>query len=528
MRRLPVPSVIKDVFDDPVARTGLFVGAIALAAAALDPKVWGPALPSVQAAVRERPQVEVVTLLAAVVSSGILLLGGAIGDTARARPIVLWGLVVELLASVVSLLVPSGPLFVATRLLGYAASAFVIPVSIALVATSYQGIARATAIGLAYGAYSAAGAAAPILLQLIPDQRAPAFIVAIVVCGVAIWFVRNRIPELTRPTTAERPYVVGTAIWAFGIITLTVGITWIGGGLDNPVRWALVIGGFAVIGLGVVHDRRGRQPTAGPVRIDRRPVAVAIFVGIVIAIAQTVPMLELPLYFRFVMGFGPVAAVVAVAPLFAALVLAGPVAGYLLSHYSPRTLVGAGVIAVGLANLALFLASTPSVSYLAFVVPCLLIGAGFVIATTVRTAIIFASVPRGLPATAAALNESSISVGNRVGIVLVTAIVADRALAAYTASVAGLPQDEAQRAISAFRDLLTAVGTPSFSQVASAVNPADVRPFLEAYASGVRAAFALGGLAAVLGGAVAWIALGRRDPLTSVWEHSDEREPAGG
>ena len=41
-----------------------------------------------------------------------------------------------------------------------------------------------------------------------------------------------------------------------------------------------------------------------------------------------------------------------------------------------------------------------------------------------RTAIIFASVPRGLPATAAALNEASLAVGNRIGIVLVTAIVA--------------------------------------------------------------------------------------------------------
>ena len=56
--------------------------------------------------------------------------------------------------------------------------------------------------------------------------------------------------------------------------------------------------------------------------------------------------------------------------------------------------------------------------------------------------------PRGLPATAAALNESSIAVGTRVGIVLVTVIVAETALATYPASVVALPADEAQRAIS--------------------------------------------------------------------------------
>ena len=117
----------------------------------------------------------------------------------------------------------------------YAAASFVIPVSIALVATSYQGIARATAIGLAYGAYGAAGGVAPILLQLVPGSRAPAFIAAIVACGGAIWFARGPGPG-PHPTDDSRSGRTwsGTAIWAFGIITLTVGITWIGGRLGQP------------------------------------------------------------------------------------------------------------------------------------------------------------------------------------------------------------------------------------------------------------------------------------------------------
>jgi hypothetical protein len=252
-------------------------------------------------------------------------------------------------------------------------------------------------------------------------------------------------------------------------------------------------------------------------------VAVAVFVGIVIAIAQTAPMMQLPLYFHLVLGYGPVLAMVAVGPLFGALIVAGPVAGILLTRFAPRTLVGAGVVAVGLADIALWLVATPTAGYLAFVVPCLLVGAGFVIATTVRTAIIFASVPRGLPATAAALNESSLAAGNRVGIVMVTAIVTQVAIQTFTASVAGLPGDQAHQAIAGFQAVLTAVGTPSFTDVASAVNPADVQPYLDAYAAGIRAAFGLGGVVAVVGGAIAWAALGRQDPLATVWEHRDER-----
>jgi MFS family permease len=524
VRRPTVPAFIADLFADPTARSGLLAGSAALVAAALDPKVWGPSQPNIQAAIRVRPELEGIILLAALAGSALLLLGGAIGDSARARPIIVGGLAVELLAAVASFVVPSGALFLASRFVGHAAAAFLIPASLALVATSYTGIARATAIGLAYGAYGAAGAAAPILLQLVPDNRVPAFVAAIAACALAFWFVRGRIPELPRLSLPERSYVVGTAIWAFGVIAVTVGLTWIGGSWDNMLRWAIILGGILVLVLAVVYDRRRTRLAAGRVRIVRRPVAIAVIVGVILGIAQTAPMMELPRYFQIVLGYGPLFAVVALAPLFGALVLAGPVAGFLLARYSPRTLVGIGAIAVGLGSLLLSLISAPSAGYLWFIVPCALVGAGFVVATTVRTAIIFASVPRGMPATAAALNEASISVGARIGIVLVTAIVAKVALGTYTTTVAGLPAAEAQQAIGAFQDILAVVGTPSFSQVAGAVEAANVQPYKEAYAAGVQAALALGGLTAVVGGLIAWVALGRHDPLATVYEHRDERE----
>jgi divalent metal cation (Fe/Co/Zn/Cd) transporter len=53
-------------------------------------------------------------------------------------------------------------------------------------------------------------------------------------------------------------------------------------------------------------------------------------------------------------------------------------------------------------------------------------------------------------------------------------------------------------------------------------------PKVDAYASGVRAALAMGGLIAIVGGAIAWVFLGRRDPLATVYEHRDEREAHAG
>jgi MFS family permease len=523
VRRPAVPRFIAELFDDPAARSGLLAGSAALFAAAFDPKVWGPTLPTVQAAIRERPNLESAVLLAMVGGSAFLLFGGAVGDSARARPLIVGGLLVVLASSVIAIVVPDGPIFALTRLTGHAGSALVIPASLALVATSYSGVARATAIGLAYGAFGAAGAAAPILLQVLPGQHWPGFAVAIIVTAAALWFARRRIPDLARPSMPERPYVVGTALWAFGIITATVGLTWINAGWDNPLRVALIGGGVVVLGLAVAHDRRRGDSSAAEVRIDRRPVAVAIIVGVGLGIAQTAAFLQLPLFFRLVLGYGPVLATVALAPLFLGLVVAGPVAGILLRRFRPRWLIGVGAIVVGLANFVLILVTTSSAGYITFIVPLALIGASFVIATTVRTAIIFASVPRGLPATAAALNETSIAVGSRIGIVLVTAIVAQASLDAYAASVASLPTADAERALGMFRDVLVAVGTPSWNQVASGIAAADIQPYVAAYAAGVHSALAFCGLVAVVGGALAWAMLGSRDALQTVYDHHDER-----
>ena len=321
MRGLRLPAFLTDLVADRTARQALLTGSVAMVAAALDPQVWSPMLPSVQAAVRESPQLETVTLLASVSAAGLILLGGVVGDTHRARPVLLGGLVVELVAALVCMVITSGPLFVAARLIGHAGAAFVIPDSIALVATSYKGVTRATAIGVAYGAYGAATAGGPILLQVIPGQSWPGMLAAVAMTLVAIAVVWRHPLELRRTVQAERPLVIGVAVWAFGIIALTAGLVWFNTGLDNPIRWLLVLGGPALV-LG--HRWIARARARGTAGVIQRGVAVALFVGVVIAISQTAAMLNLPLYFRLILGYGPVIAVAALAPLFGALVLAGP------------------------------------------------------------------------------------------------------------------------------------------------------------------------------------------------------------
>ena len=155
MPRPPLPKVLADVFDDRQARTTLLAGAFALFAAGLDPKVWGPSLSTVQAAIRERPSLEAYVLLGAVASAILLLVGGAIGDLRRVRPLIVGGLATLVVTGSLGLLFASGPVFIAARVVGAAAAALTIPAALASVALAYHGVARATAIGIAYAAYAA-------------------------------------------------------------------------------------------------------------------------------------------------------------------------------------------------------------------------------------------------------------------------------------------------------------------------------------------------------------------------------------
>jgi len=335
-------------------------------------------------------------------------------------------------------------------------------------------------------------------------------------------------PSLPVDDPSERPYVIGTAVWAFAVVLVTMGLLGFGGGILDPVRLVFIGTGGILAAAYLAWDRRSRRSGPRAPHVDRRPVTVAVAVGVVIAFAQVAPMFELPLFFQLVLRYGPILSTVATAPFIVALIAAGPIAGVLLARFRPRALVAGGVAAVGLGNLVVALVLSPTAPYPLLVVPFVLIGAGFVIATTVRTAIIFASVSRGLPATAAALNEASVQVGARVGLLVVTVVVGRLALDNYAATLTSLDPAHLDAALAPFRDIMSAIGTPALGQLSTAAGPDDLAAYAGAYTEAVRVALAFTGFLAVAAAPIAWVALGRRDPLGTVWEHRDERPDGAG
>jgi MFS family permease len=524
MARPALPSFLADLVADKRAANTLLVAMAALLAAGLDPKTMAPSASSTQAAIRAQPDIEGLILLVSVTTAILILLGGAIGDTTRAKPIITGGLVVSFLAAFLAMLLEgTGLPFTIVRFFGVASAAFVMPCALALAATAYSGVARATAIGIAYAGYGAGQGISPMLVSLLPGTFVPAFLASMAGCALALVVIRRRVRDLQRPTRAERPYVLGTALWAVGVVLFLSGLLWLGGGWENPLRIGLMAAGLVVVLLFFAWDRRRHQDKVPDVEIDRRPVTVALFVGLIVAMGQVVPMSQLPLYFGNVLRYGSILGVAAMVPLFAALVLAGPVAGFLLARFQPRHLIAGGMLAIGVGNLTAGLLVGPASWYVAFILPLLLVGAGFVVATTVRTAVIFAAVPKGLPATAASLNEASIEVGLRVGIIGSMAILTEVSGFALGASLAGQPQAAIDAQLAQYRELLVALGTSSWAAVKDTVTATELREYAAVYLDGVRAALLLSGAIAAAGSLVAWIALGGGRALETVYELREER-----
>ena len=216
-------------------------------------------------------------LLGVVASAILLLVGGAIGDLRRARPLIVGGLATLVITGTVGLLITEGPVFIAARLIGAAASALTVPAALASVALAYRGVARATALGIAYAIYSGALAVMPILLTFIPGAQWPGFVVAPIAALIALFVVRGRIPDLERPGHLERPYVLGTALWASAVVAISVGVLWLGTGWEHPLRWAIIGFGVALLVAFRTWERRRRDhppggPAGRPAARDRRPV----------------------------------------------------------------------------------------------------------------------------------------------------------------------------------------------------------------------------------------------------------------
>jgi MFS family permease len=562
VRRLKLPDFIHEVIDDPRQRGVLIAGSLALFAVGLTPRVLSPGLPTAQEALRSQTELQNLFLLLAFTGTATIIVGGLVSDLFRHRALLVGGLAVMLIGSLASIVFDDGAMFYLVNFASVAAAGVVLAYGIGSVAIAYEGIPRATALGFVYAAFGAGAAASPAVLTLFPqllpseDPGAPssftfdttlAYALTALAAGIALWAAFRWIPRIPGSLPSSRRVVTAVAVWSLAILAIVSGVVGLGGEGGYVLPLALIAGGGVAILLLAAWMRRS-HPDFGQFDLDRRALAAVLAVGVTIGFAQAVPLMLLPVVFEYPLRYGTWWAVLAIAPFAIALFLAGPIAGVVIRRFGPRGIMSGGTLAVGVANLLLavvlaaivgwvreFYQVNPDAAravldaahYLLFIVPLILVGAGFVLSTTVRTAIVFAITPRGLPASAAAINEASVGLGSRIGIVAATTALAAAAVASARDIAERRRPEEAPELVAEFELTLQSLGTPRFREVYAATlegaEPIKGAAYSVAYMDGVIAALLMSGAVALLGAGLAWFLIGRRDPLHAVFDMADER-----
>jgi MFS family permease len=333
----------------------LFVGVLL---AALDIAIIGPALPAIRETYAVAPR-----WLPAVFSAYVLfyLLGtpllGKRSDRLGRRRVFLESLVVFAAGSLLAAAAWSFP----ALLLGRAIQAFgaggLLPVAAAVIAETVPLERRGRTLGLIGAVFGIAFLLGPLLGGLLLELSWRwLFVVNVpVACGLMVAAVRL-LPQASR-TEVQRFDALGSALLAVVLAAAVVGIAQIdtnalAESLQSPRIWPC----FALLAIGLpllwVVEKRAEDPVLPPELLGSPQLrvvgAIALAVGAVEAGMVFLPDIAV-LNFRI----DPAAASLTMLPLVLTLAIGAPLAGWLLDHVGPRSVVQLG-LALTIFGLLLF------------------------------------------------------------------------------------------------------------------------------------------------------------------------------
>jgi EmrB/QacA subfamily drug resistance transporter len=340
--------------------------------------------------------------------SGLLLLGGSLGDRLGRRRIFVLGVVWFTIASVVCAAAPTIEVLVAMRAVQGVGAALLTPGSLAILEAVFVPDDRAAAVGAWSGLGGVATAVGPVLGGVLVGAASwgwrIAFLINVPLAAVAIVLAARFVPETRDEESAGHLDVTGVLLAASGLAALAYGLTRAG------ERWTADAIGLTLLGLallaGFVGWQREAQTPLMPLTLfSSRQFSAANLVTFVVYAALSGALFLLPVYLQRVGGFAPVAAGSALLPVTAVMLVLSARMGRLAQRIGPRLLMSIGPVIAG-AGLALMTRIDGDVNYLSDVLPAVLVFAlGLSCTVAPLTATVLAAAPAHLIGIASAVNN---------------------------------------------------------------------------------------------------------------------------
>ena len=443
--------------DDPRHWRALIGCIFAIVATAIDPPILQATSSGVQGALRVEPEAAAqLVSLYYVIQAGVMVAGGVLGDLFGLRRVLLLGLAGMLATSVVTAAAPTFEVLLTSHVGLSLFTAVVVPLSLAGVMRTFGQRVLPLAIAVYLTIQLLAALAGPALAQLLFDRAgfAATLVPAILATLVAIMGIRRWLPAPPPGEGMSRLDALSLTLWSVGMLALVYGTVAFASGW-GAYHGLAIIGGIVVLLIGVARLARGTTRIHLP-QVPFRVVGVTLYLGAMLGLAQSGMLLQISTFLKGVQGYGGLASGIALAPFAIAILVASIATGVALTRRYLGTVIEMRVyrrpIAVGfvLVSLSAFLMGLlkEDSGYLLIGTALGLLGTGAAIANVPRTDLLFRSVRDDRVGVAAGLNGSSFLLGEALGNVAVTTMIALTSAAAWQQQLvqAGMTADEAASA----------------------------------------------------------------------------------
>jgi EmrB/QacA subfamily drug resistance transporter len=362
----------------------------------------------------------------ALVFAGLLLPAGALGDRIGRKRVLLAGLVIfGAGALVATTLSAPGPLIAVRAVMGLGA-ALIMPTTLSIITATFPAGERDRAVG----AWAGVAGGSALLGLLVAGTLlewfswSSVFALNVVLAAVAVAMTIRFVPTGLPERVALDP--VGGILSALGL----GGIVW--AFIEGPTRgWGddLVVAGFAVgallIACFVVWELRRTTPMLDPRLFALRGFSagsLSVFVQFFTMFGLIFVLLQ---FLQLVLGYSPLEAGLALAPMAVVMVALAPRVPRLVERVGVRPVgpTGLGLIAVGMLVLSTMDARS---SYWHLLVGGLILGAGMALAAPPATTAIVSSLPDAKQGVASAVNDTAREVGGALGIAVLGSVLATK------------------------------------------------------------------------------------------------------
>ncbi|TVT62485.1 MFS transporter [Amycolatopsis rhizosphaerae] len=378
--------------------------------------------------------------------AALLLPLGAIGDRLGRKPMLTAGLTLFGIANVVAALSPTAGVMIAARAIGGAGAAIIMPITLAVITSTFPEERRGKAIGVWTGVAGGGGILGMFLSAVLVDIADWRWLFALPTALIVVALVTTvkSVPN-SRERSAHPFDTVGALLSAVAVVGLIFVLQ------EGPERgWtapetliSLVVGIVAGIGF-VVWELRRRDASLLDVRLfrERGLAGGSLTLLVVFGVQAGIGVVLFP-FFQAVLGWSGLVSTVALMPMAISMMLASGLAAKLAERIGSRATMTTGVALAGVGLVFMGLFVSVEGGYLSILPGLVAMGLGMGLSMTPSTEAITGSLPRDKQGVASALNDITREFGTALGVALLGALLSGGYRASIDGKLSGAPQEAA-------------------------------------------------------------------------------------